>query len=261
MQTRSTRFWIGAAAAALTWVLGQSQTSQAQLFPNLPMQRPRVPREQESPIYNMVRQNYHGYFPTCWKKFPAGWTCPCPNPEKPDYEASKAKIPLQKDPDTFLQSGAGMGAGGADDFGPLPGEGANPGGRNPGPALPGGRSPFDLDAPAPAPGANPGAAPGARPGASPFDMPAPGGAATRRSARPIAALPNIGELKPTPTNVNVAPTANELPGLGDRNPDSPPAIPDPAVGPTSASRILAPTPRKPGLMSGVRSLFGNDRRY
>lgn len=253
MRTRSRRFWIGATAIALSWVLGHSQSGQAQLFPNLPIQRSKPPCDQEAPFYKMVRQNYYGYFPTCWRKFPPGWTAPCPNPEKPDYEASKAKIPLQKDPDTFLQSGGGggMGLGGEDEFGPLPpANGGNRQGRKPGPDLPGGRSPFDLDNPP----ANP---PGGRaPGASPFDTPGAAAVPARRSVKPVASLPNLGELTPAPPVVS--PTTSEPPAVA--SPESPPAIPDPAVGPTSASRILTPSNRKAGLLGGVRGLFGGDRR-
>ncbi|MFO0960652.1 MAG: hypothetical protein U0800_24990 [Isosphaeraceae bacterium] len=219
MLTRSRRFWIGATAIALAWVLGHSNSGQAQLFPNLPIQRPKVPCDQEAPIYNLVRQNYYGYFPTCWRKFPPGWTCPCPNPEKPDYEASKAKIPLQKDPDTFLQPGAGMGLGGDEDLPPGPG---NRPGRDAGPALPDGRrSPFDLDGPA----ANP--AGGRNPAGRPFDMP-PGGAAARRQVRPAAALPRHRRAD-DPRRPHA--DGQQAPRLDRRLAP----IPDPAVGPTSAS--------------------------
>ena len=32
-----------------------------------------MPCELEPPVYKVYRQQYFGYFPTCWRKFPPGW--------------------------------------------------------------------------------------------------------------------------------------------------------------------------------------------
>jgi hypothetical protein len=74
------------ASAALVFgmVLLAPALADAQLIPNLNTRRRQRPSSlTEPPIYRTVRQQYYGYFPTCWRKFPPGWGCPCPNPEAP----------------------------------------------------------------------------------------------------------------------------------------------------------------------------------
>src|SRR4051812_1774071 len=72
-------------------VLGAPSLASAQLFPNLPIRRERTPCANENPQYKMIRQEYWGYYPTCWRRFPPGWGCP--SAEAPNWEAAKAKAP------------------------------------------------------------------------------------------------------------------------------------------------------------------------
>lgn len=75
--------------AAWAWLAiglasGLSGEARAQLFPNAPIRRERPPCANEPPFYSVVRHQYFGYYPTCWRKFPPGWACPCPTPEEPE---------------------------------------------------------------------------------------------------------------------------------------------------------------------------------
>ena len=73
-------------------VLGLPALAHAQLLPRLPIRRQRPDCSQENPQYRMIRQEYWGYYPTCWRKFPPGWGCP--SPEAPDWAAAKVQRPL-----------------------------------------------------------------------------------------------------------------------------------------------------------------------
>ena len=77
---------------ALAVVLGTPALASAQLFPNLPLRRERTACANENPQYKMIRQEYWGYYPTCWRKFPDGWGCP--SPYAPNWERDKGKFPL-----------------------------------------------------------------------------------------------------------------------------------------------------------------------
>lgn len=110
------------AAVALAMVLGGSSIASAQLLPNSSIRRERPPCVLEPPFYGQVRQQYFGYYPTCWRKFPPGWACPCPNPELPDWAASlrARKIETDKGPapspnDDDLPAGPGRGPDAAPD--------------------------------------------------------------------------------------------------------------------------------------------------
>lgn len=70
----------------LAVVLGVPSLASAQLFPNLPIRRQRPDCAQENPQYKVIRQEYWGYYPTCWRKFPPG--SGCPSPEAPDWAAA-----------------------------------------------------------------------------------------------------------------------------------------------------------------------------
>jgi hypothetical protein len=73
--------------AGLALVLGLPSVVQAQmpLFPNLTTRkRQRVSCLQEAPEYRLYRQQYYGYYPTCWRMFPPGWGCPSPEVVNPD---------------------------------------------------------------------------------------------------------------------------------------------------------------------------------
>ena len=74
MLTFSRRRFGSASALAMALVAGLPALAQAQLFPNLFVQRERTPCAAEPPFYGHVRRDYYGYYPTCWKRFPDGRT-------------------------------------------------------------------------------------------------------------------------------------------------------------------------------------------
>ncbi|ODT99441.1 MAG: hypothetical protein ABS79_04505 [Planctomycetes bacterium SCN 63-9] len=79
--------------ALLTLLVGLPELAfgqQSGLFPNAPIRRVRPPCDQEDSVYKLYRQQYYGYHPTCWRKFPDGWGCP--SPEAPDKEKSFREI-------------------------------------------------------------------------------------------------------------------------------------------------------------------------
>jgi len=181
-------------ALVLTLVVGLPALAQAQLFPNLFIQRQRTPCAGEPPFYAHVRRDYYGYYPTCWRRFPEGWGCPCPNPEAPNPSEAFARLkrdalppePPLDDPDLI---GPGRGA---TDPGAMPGDAPTTPPRRPSgdeiPPLPSGiRAPFETDRPgaAPArpggdgartpgqPGANPARPADPNPGRDPFDPTSP----------------------------------------------------------------------------------------
>src|SRR4051794_38299579 len=82
-------------AWAFAIVLGVPMLAEAQqggLFPLAPShRRPRVPCEMEDPVYGLYRNEYYGYHPTCWRRFPAGWGCP--TPEAPNAVAEFQRRP------------------------------------------------------------------------------------------------------------------------------------------------------------------------
>jgi hypothetical protein len=188
MRTKSRSRGRGLVLAVLTLILSVPELARAQqsgLFPLKPINRQRVPCDQEDPVYKVYKEKYFGYHPTCWRPFPAGWGCP--SPEKPDVE----KAFKERKPRPYEDSPAGMPEDGQ--------QGEQPAQRPEVPALPGGgRSPFEQPAPAGGP-ANP-AAPreGQRP-QSPFDEPAAAPAATPngpRAGRSRPPHPMIGEGGP-----------------------------------------------------------------
>ncbi len=178
MRSSSPAVW----AAALVLGVPALVQAQTQLFPLAPIQRQRPPCPMEDPIYGMYRQQYFGYFPTCWRTFPPGWGCP--STEAPNMARAFAERKRDPFPETLpdLDSGPGMGPG--------PGEGsAQPRGRGTPPPLPPPRSPFDL----PDAGANP------NPGAN--RTPAPGrsvGGVVRRDPRanPPSLPPATNRIEP-----------------------------------------------------------------
>jgi len=152
MLTRSLRGSLGMALAVVMTVSAFSEWAAAQqtgLFPLAPIRRQRVPCSQEDPVYKLYKDQYFGYHPTMWRKFPAGWGAP--SPEAPNAAASYAEIPLQP-PEDFDE-----GFGDTGEFGEAPDTGEPPMG--PKPELPApppeDRSPFELEAPNGAGGAAP----------------------------------------------------------------------------------------------------------
>lgn len=210
-----TPFWLG-----LGLIAGLPGLAEAQLFPNRTLTRERPSCAAEPPYYATVRQNYFGYYPTCWNKFPDGWQCPCPNPELPNRAAAfdiQKRDALPTAPPTDPDA---MGEGVGDDM-PVP--------LNPGrdvdpdlPAIPGrGRSPFNSD-PTP-PDADP--APGARtPGTPPQTSRAPG---TARAAAPTtpATAPAASPALPAPSlpaaTTGLLEMPRMLPPVAAARPDEP----------------------------------------
>jgi hypothetical protein len=173
MRTNSRRRGWGLVLGMLTLLVSLPELAYAQqtgLFPLSPIRRQRVPCDQQDPIYRTIKQQYYGYHPTCWRRFPAGWGCP--SPEAPDKEKSFKEYPFSAEPvegpRRFPDEG-GVEA-------PAPTRPAVP-------AIPNlGRDPFEQPTPAP-PGNAPGAAPsGPRTRPDPFDLDKPD--------TPPAAAPN-----------------------------------------------------------------------
>lgn len=203
-----------AVLAAVTSLSGLAEAQQSGLFPLHPIRRERTPCANEEPIYKLYREQYYGYFPTRWRRFPDGWALR--SPEGPNTKEELKKNPIE---------------------GPKPYSGEGEGEEMPGPAAPGGkpaipnpppeeRSPFEMDKPGNGAGAAPGrrnpAARGNTPApateASPFDTPEtnPAGAGATPEGRPQASQPN---RRSTPTLPD--------PGTPDLAPpgDAPPAPP------------------------------------
>ena len=94
MRNRSGRRAGWAAAGALAVVAGAPGLAEAQqtgLFPLAPIRRERVPCPAEDPVYKLYRQQYFGYHPTQWRRFPSGWGVP--SPEAPNPEQSFRENP------------------------------------------------------------------------------------------------------------------------------------------------------------------------
>jgi hypothetical protein len=164
----------GRRLGVLVWaiVLGAPALAQAQLFPNLPIRRERPDCANENPQYKMIRQEYWGYYPTCWRRFPAGWGCP--SPDAPNWEQAKRDIPLDKLPDAEdLDDDSTPPSNGTDPAQP-PAEGA-PGVRPP--VLP--ELPSDDDSPFTRPVTPPAVIPDSPPAGGPPADPPPATAQTR----------------------------------------------------------------------------------
>ncbi len=195
--------------AAFASLSGLAKAQQSGLLPLHAIKRERTPCANEDPIYKLYRNQYYGYFPTQWRKFPDHWSLR--NSETPDVAKELKEKPIEA-PKGFSGEGDMEEPQGP---GPGPGQGAKPTIPNPPPDTE--RSPFDMDKPD-----NGGAAPATRrppaargnqpppPGdSSPFDVPdtnapAPGAMpdgrpqASRSSRTSAPSLPDPGtpELAP-----------------------------------------------------------------
>lgn len=243
MRTRTRRQWNWPAAAAMAVALGAPSLAEAQqggLFPLAPIRRQRVPCQMEDPVYRLYRQEYFGYHPTCWRRFPDGWGCP--SPEAPNAAEAFRLLP-RDNPDELEelnpsegeggQPGMGPGAAGPDRGAatPAPAGGTTP---NPGtlPPLPSGeRSPFDLDMPSTTP-----------PAVNPPARTAPPAAAP--SALPPAVAPSgtgVPVVPPAGASLGEPAVPETVPSDGADQPLL--ALPDPSFGPTSTvSSNAAPLP-------------------
>src|SRR5262245_19163709 len=92
---RSPAMW----AVALGLGMPALVQAQTELFPLAPITRERVPCPMEDPVYGLHRQQYYGYFPTCWRPFPPGWGCP--SPEAPNLVRAFQEQPRDKPPESF----------------------------------------------------------------------------------------------------------------------------------------------------------------
>ena len=190
-----------AVLAAVTSLSGLAEAQQSGMFPLEPIRRVRTPCANEEPIYKLYRNQYYGYFPTQWRKFPDHWALR--SAESPNTAEELKKNPIEG-PKPFMAEGEGE--------------------ENPGPAAPGARppipnpppderSPFEMDKPDNGSGVAPGpAAPGRRnpaargttpppaADASPFDVPEtnPAGAGAAPGDRPQASRPNQRSTPATP---------------------------------------------------------------
>jgi hypothetical protein len=257
---------------ALALVLGVPALAKAQLFPNAPIRirRQRPPCETEPPYFKTVRQQYYGYFPTCWRRWPEPWECPCPNPEKPTPEMfaeSFRRLPLQDRLPSLPDEAIG-GPGANDNFGGAgrPPEGA--GGRNAVPPLPPSTPELfntpDAKPDAARPNDDRGALrtppPAAEmPGAvveapSSGPEPAPNAATTALADVPDLEVPADDSAMSDPTanaNANAAPVAPPAAGPAMNPPTRPTAPPPP---------IMAPTARAPQRRGFLSRLFGDRNR-
>lgn len=260
---------------AIAMIVGLPAIADAQLFPNLNVRRQRPACVQEPPFNAHVRRDYFGYYPTCWSRFPAGWACPCPNPELPDPTAEfrvrpRSAAPAlgpETDPDA-APGAAPTAPGDARDEAELP-------------AMPNtGRSPFDNDNPVPgarptAPDATP---PARTPGSTtPAPIPTPGSAPgpNASASTGLIDLPPVpstataiepGSLSFPSPDAAVKPSANvasATPAVG-----SPLGVPDPRLGaspiveeapPAAATAAPAQAPARRSFVGGLFNM-GNRRR-
>jgi hypothetical protein len=267
MRTRSRRQDGWAVAGTLAFLVGVPSLAQAQqsgLFPLAPIQRQRTPCPLEDPVYRMYRQQYFGYHPTCWRRFPPGWGCP--SPEAPNPAASFREIPRDKPPADLGTDGQppldGQPQPGPGEMEPGPGGPRNPQNPNNLPPLPpGDRSPFDLDT---------------RPGTPPAGAALPGDRDPARATPGASGAAGLGNDQPQPPPVNVPATPsgpgvsaspNSLQGDGpalalpDPTTSAPAPSAVPAVGLTTVPpQTYARPVQAPKRQSFLTNLFGGVMR-
>jgi hypothetical protein len=82
------------------------------LFPDIYIHRQRPCAANEDPRYQYYRENYFGYFPTCWRRFPNSRAWNCPSPEAPNWEEALRQLPLEIPPDFGMEATPGEGESG-----------------------------------------------------------------------------------------------------------------------------------------------------
>ncbi len=158
-----------AVLAAVTSLSGLAEAQQSGLFPLQPIRRERTPCANEEPIYKLYRDQYYGYYPTRWRKFPDNWNLP--SPEGPNTKEVLKKNPIEGPKGSPLEGNEG------DEMQGPAGAGGKPAIPNPPPDTE--RSPFEMDKPDSGAAAAPGAAtPGRRNPAARSNTPPPGAAAS-----------------------------------------------------------------------------------
>src|SRR5271166_4304383 len=124
-----------AVLAALTSLSGLAEAQQSGMFPLHYNRRERTPCANEEPIYKLYRDQYYGYFPTRWRRFPDNWALT--SPEGPNTQEVLKKNPIEGPKAAPLEGG--------EEEMPRPVGPAGPAGR---PAIPtpppDDRSPFDM---------------------------------------------------------------------------------------------------------------------
>ena len=262
------------AVCALALIVGVPAVAHAQqtgLFPLHPIRRERVPCPAEDPVYRLHREQYYGYFPTCWRRFPPGWGCL--SPEAPNADASFRAIPRSNPPAQYGEEPDESAAPDQGDRGPRPRGAAPADTPTPLPAPPpGGRNLFDLENPKPAnpPAPNP---PDIKQPAAPENPNNPTNRSTP-SSKPSAAgaqaiAPEVG-LAPREASPGAAGPIEPLLALPE--PPAAAAPPSPAVNPVPSADAAAGAMSDPGPQptaqpeqapqrrSLLGSLFGNLRR-
>jgi hypothetical protein len=252
MVTKSRRRWRSAVWAVLAFLgmpaLGHAQF---QLFPHhFHERRERTPSAMESPIYKMTRQQYYGYYAPCWRRFPAGWGCPCPNPDKPAPDiAGRTPARPRDERGSDDDSRRGTGPRPTRDESTLP-------------ELPTGPSPFEVDNPkqplAPPLDSNPdrSGAPTVPRGAN---APAPGDGPAMTPPISEASIDPFGSvLPPPPANL---PATETTPLLNPGNVSAPivGTMPGPVTGSPPLYAPLAPV-QAPQRRSMLGSLWDRVRR-
>jgi hypothetical protein len=232
---------------------------QGGLFPLAPIKRERVPCPMEDPVYQLYRQQYFGYHPTCWRKFPNGWGCP--SPEAPNTEADFRKRPRDKplygdegeapmDGDLPLnEPPAGGDAGGPNPLPPVPedpgvfGPETKPGGAAP--ANPNALPPVDTKPPENPPAAPPGNASAPKPPINNQLEPLAPAASVPPELPPISSLsePSAPVATPPTTSIEALP------------PTTGTSISEPA-----ASVAPAQAPRRTSLIGNLFGGFSGRRR-
>lgn len=196
MRTNSMRRSFGRALAVLATVVLFSDWAAAQqtgLFPLAPIRRKRPRCDQQDPVYRLYKDQYFGYHPTLWRRFPSGWGAP--SPEAPDAAKSFREIPLETVEGVGLDEGDDQGMD-QDQGQGIPGQPAEGQPRLPRPPAENERSPFEMDFPPEAPNAD-GAQPPAGGGAQqppPAREPSPFEGLNPRAGAPRAPQPAAPEL-------------------------------------------------------------------
>jgi hypothetical protein len=256
-KTTRRRFAIHAAWALAVVLIGpvSAHAQQMGLFPLQDVRRKRVPCANEDPMYRVVRQEYFGYHPTCWRKFPDGWGCP-----NPDAMAMTRPAAAGAPTENGTNAGAGANTG--------TGTGTGEASEAPPPPERDHGSPFDVpkaDADTPRDQPPPGPAPAAPPGAARGLRPLGANDAPIRAPRPrqLAMAPSPVELAPPTTG---EPPILELP---ESVPPSTTVIQAGPLPPVADGSISAPmdqppqttqAPQRRTMIGGLLGALGIRRR-
>jgi hypothetical protein len=246
-----------AAGLAVGLVILVPALAEAQLFPNRTIRREKPDCATEPPFYKQVRRDYFGYYPTCWSRFPAGWGCPCPDPELESMRAAYKEPDINRKPDRADDGFAPKDK-------PMDDPNADPNAKPADPNLPpipeGGASPFEIDSKPKVP-AGPGGTPPVRGG-----QPGNAGASLAPSTPAGMEMPSLPAVSPTSSNAPMiqpggiamyrdeatltSASPNDRPDLGPL-PTAP--LPAPFTPEVSPGFVSASTP----VSNGAETVIGN----